>query len=346
MGTQARLVLYAPDAPLARAAAAQAFARIAALDAVMSDYRDDSELMALCRRAGRGPVAVSDDLFRVLQQAARVSRASHGAFDVTVGPLTRLWRRARRIGELPDPAQLRAALALVGFDKLTLDESARSAALAASGMRIDLGGIGKGFAADEAAAALARAGVRSALVAVGGDVVATGPPPDARGWTVGIAALTGEPGGSPRSTLLRHMAISTSGDAEQWLERDGVRYSHIIDPRTGHAVTGHGSVTVVAERGAVADALATAVSVLGPADGVGLVNETPGAAAFVAVADRDGVRTYTSSRWADVVTPAEAPRSDRCEQRGAPATGRPARPRRAVSATPPAATSDRSRTGC
>jgi thiamine biosynthesis lipoprotein len=298
MGTQARLVLYAPDESLARAAAAQAFARIAALDAVMSDYRDDSELMALCRQAGRGPVAVSADLFRVLQHAARVSRASQGAFDVTVGPLSRLWRRARRIGELPDPAQVRAALALVGLDKLTLDESTRSVALGAPGMQLDLGGIGKGFAADEAAAALTRAGITSALVAVGGDIVATGPPPGAGGWTVAIGAAGAEAGGSPRSTRLRDMAISTSGDAEQWLERDGVRHSHIIDPRTGRAVTGHSSVTIVAERGVIADALATAVSVLGPADGLRLVDETPGAAAFVAVAGRDGVRTFTSRRWA------------------------------------------------
>jgi thiamine biosynthesis lipoprotein len=299
MGTQVRVVLYAPDAALARAAAAQAFARIAALDSVMSDYRDDSELMALCRRAGRGPVAVSDDLFRVLQQADRVSRASHGAFDVTVGPLTRLWRRARRVGELPDPAQVRAALMLVGFDKLTLDESTRSVTLGASGMQIDLGGIGKGFAADEAAATLIGAGIRSALVAVGGDIVATDPPPDARGWTVAIAGMSAEKGASPRA-FLYHMAISTSGDAEQWLERDGIRHSHIIDPRTGGAVTGHSSVTIVAERGVVADALATAVSVLGPAGGLRLVDETPGAAALIASAGPHGVRRSTSSRWSEL----------------------------------------------
>lgn len=297
MGTLVRLVLYAPDASAAGTAAARAFGRIRAVDETLSDYRDTSELNELSRRAGSGPVAVGDDLFRVLAEGKSFAGASGGAFDVTVGPLSEVWREARRRNALPQSPRVAAALALVGSDKLVLDGRQRTVDLMREGMQLDVGGIAKGFAADEAAATLRGCGIRRALIAAGGDIVVMGTPPGAPGWNVAVASVDG-PDHPPAGYLtLRDAAVSTSGDAEQFMVADGVRYSHIFDPRTGHALTGRRSVTVVARNGATADALATAASVLGGARGTGLVDDTPGAAGLIVEATEDRVRARESRRW-------------------------------------------------
>jgi FAD:protein FMN transferase len=295
MGTLVRIVLYAPAAPAAADAARAAFGRIAALDETLSDYRDSSELMRLSRHSGAGPLEVSDDLFRVLRAAQQIARESDGAFDVTAGPLSLLWRQARRQGRLPDGERLTAARALVGCDKLELDAQRRTVRLLEPGMQLDLGGIAKGFAADEAAATLRAHGIQRALIAAGGDIVAMEAPPDRPGWRVAVAAIEGhDPAGF---VTLRNAAISTSGDAEQFVEIGGTRYSHIFDPRTGLALTGRRSVTVLAPNGTTSDALATAVSVMGANAGIRLVEATGGAAAFVAEMGPGGLRTSESNRW-------------------------------------------------
>ena len=295
MGTEVRIVLYAPTAAAAADASQAAFARIAQLDDELSDYRETSELMRLSRQAGGEPVKVSDDLFRVLRASQQLFRRSDGAFDATVGPLSVIWRRARRLSEMPDPARLAEARRLVGSDKLDLDDDGRTVRLKAPGMRLDLGGIAKGFAADEAAAVLSNRGIGAALVAAGGDIVVTGPPAGAEGWRIAVASLGGADRPPARDLTLHHAAVSTSGDAEQFLASDGVRYSHIIDPRTGWATTGRTSVTIVAPNGATSDGLATAVVVLGWAKGLRLVDSTPGAAGLVMEAGGDGIRTHESS---------------------------------------------------
>ena len=296
MGTHVRIVLYAPDASVADAAAAAAFARIGALDQALSDYRDSSELMQVSRRSGSGAAEVSDDLFRVLRASQQVARDSDGAFDATAGPLSLLWRQARRQNVLPDADRIAAARALVGHARLELDEARRTVRLRQPGMQLDLGGIAKGFAADEAVALLAKRGVRRVLVAAGGDIVAGEPPPGAAGWRIAIASVDGadrEPG----FLSLRTAAVSTSGDTEQLLVVGGIRHSHIYDPRTGQALTGRSSVTIVAPTGTMSDALATAVSVMGPAAGFRLIEAIPGVSAFVAEQRHGAVRTYASSRW-------------------------------------------------
>lgn len=296
MGTEVRIVLYAPDAAAASGAAQAAFGRIAILDEALSDYRDSSELIRVSRQSGGGPIEVSEDLFRVLRAAQRIARDSDGAFDVTVGPLSVLWRHARRVREMPDAASVAAARALVGRDKLELDEQRHTVRLTTPGMQLDLGGIAKGFAADEAAAVLTRCGIGAALVAAGGDIVATGPPPGRDGWRVAVASI--EDAGRPAGyIILRDAGVSTSGDAEQFVVLGGVRYSHVFDPRTGAALTGRRSATVVARDGMTADALDTAVAVMGAVKGLALVESTPGAGALV-VEETGGVsRTHESSRW-------------------------------------------------
>lgn len=299
MGTEARIVLYAADAATAARASDAAFARIAGLDAALSDYRESSDLSRLCRQAGGPPVKVSDDLFRVLRLAQAISRRSNGAFDVTAGPLVRLWRRARRRRELPDPEELAAARALVGYHRLRLDESRRAVRLEKPGMQLDLGGIAKGFAADEALRVLAGHGSSAALVALGGDIVAGDPPPEKSGWVIAIAAPKGAPP-APRLLLL-NAAVSTSGDAEQHVEIAGRRYSHIVDPRTGIGVEGQSSTTVVAPNGALADALATAANVLGPKDGQRLVDSFAEASALFFEAHQGRIGMFSSRRWDAIV---------------------------------------------
>jgi FAD:protein FMN transferase len=300
MGTTFRIVLYAGSADEAARAARAAFARVAELDAVLSDYKADSELSALGRRAGGPPVPLGRDLWRVLSASQEWARRSGGAFDVTVGPLVQLWRRARRIGERPAQASLAAAQALVGPDKLHLDPAARTARLAHAGMRLDLGGIAKGFAADEAQAVLRAHGLTRALVAAGGDIVVSGAPPDRAGWSIEIALPA--PLADPAAGRLElcEAAVSTSGDAEQFVTLDGVRYSHIIDPRTGTPLTGRSGVTIIARTGTESDALATAVSVLGPA-GLSLIEQTPGASARLVREGPSGVEHFASKNW-DTIT--------------------------------------------
>jgi thiamine biosynthesis lipoprotein len=287
MGTGVRLVLCTPDREAAAGAARAAFDRIAELDAALSDYRDSSEVSRLAGAAGGPAVPVGRDLFTVLARAEDLWRRSGGAFDVTVGPVVRLWRRTLRTGDWPDPARREEAVVLVGSEKMHLDAAARTVRLERPGMRIDLGAIAKGYAGDEALGVLRGRGVSSALVAVGGDVVASDAPPGEAGWVV-----EAEAGGE--HLLLSNAAVSTSGDSEQWIERDGLRYSHILDPRTGIGLTGQRRATVVAREGITADSLATAACVLGPAEGVALVESTPGATAIVHQQD---VGTRASRGW-------------------------------------------------
>lgn len=292
MGTRFRMVVYAPDAATASRASDAAFERIARLDDTMTDYRPSSELMSLCRRAGGPPLPVSEDLFQVLAKSQELAERTNGAFDVTVGPVVRLWRRARRQHEMPAPEELARARELVGHEKLRLDPRARTAQLLQRGMLLDLGGIAKGYAADRALMVLKKRGITSALVAAGGDIAVSAPPPGREGWRIGIAPLESPDKPPTRFLLLHDAAVSTSGEAEQYVELAGKRYSHIVDPRTGVGVVGHASVTIVAPDATTSDGMATAVSVLGPERGLELVRSTPGAAALIIQATDQGPRTF------------------------------------------------------
>jgi len=296
MGTLFTITLYAPDEATARVASDAAFARIAVLNSAMTDYDPESELMQLCKTPVGRPVRVSPDLFEVLRRGQQLAELSDGAFDVTIGPVVRQWRRARRSGVLPDAEQLAHAHRAVGWRKLKLDEQTQSATLLAPNMQLDLGGIAKGVSADLALATLKQNGCASALVAASGDIAAGDAPPGRRGWRVSI----GLPGASPaqnagsseragpvldapfaRSLLLRNAAVSTSGDAEQFVELDGVRYSHIVNPRTGVGLTNQLQVTVIARHAADTDAFATTVCVLGVERGLRLVETQSGMAALI-----------------------------------------------------------------
>ena len=295
MGTLFQITLYAPNKDTARKAASDAFARIASLNAIMSDYDKSSELMRLCAQAGGPPVPVSAELFFVLSKAQEVARQSGGAFDVTVGPAVKLWRTARKQGKLPDAAKLAQARALVGWRNVRLDKDKRTVQLLKAGMQLDLGGIAKGYAADEALSVLKKHGIDRALVAAGGDIAVSGPPPDAGGWKIAIKPLDGEK--DPGRLILHHAAVSTSGDAEQHLEIDGKRYSHIVDPRTGIGLLGRMSATVVARRGIDADSLTKVVAVLGPEKGIEILSSNEGASARMVRKKGDKFETTVSKNF-------------------------------------------------
>ncbi len=282
MGTTFRLVVYADGATATKAAAA-GFERVAALEAVMSDYRADSEVMLACKAndaAPGRPIRLSDDLLAVLTRSAEMSRVSGGAFDVTVGPLSKLWRISRKTQELPDAKELAAALALVGPDKLALDPVAKTMTLAKPGVRLDFGGVGKGFAADEVLKLLKRDfGISSALVAAAGDITCGDAPPGQPGWAVDIAPL--RKGGPKRTLTLANASVSTSGDLEQVALIAGVRYSHVLNPKTGLGLTGRRSVTVIARDGTTADGATKGASVLPTERALEFVAKLPGAEVLI-----------------------------------------------------------------
>jgi thiamine biosynthesis lipoprotein len=274
MGIEARITLYARDQAHAEEACRAAFSRIAELEQIMSDYRRDSELMRLCDQAGGPPIPISDDLFRVLARAQQVSRETHGAFDVTAGPLVQLWRAARRSKSLPAREEIEAARKLVCWRNLVLDARRKTARLKKPGMRLDLGGIAKGDAGDQAQLVLKRHGIQSAMVELGGDIVVSEPPPGRSGWIIRVPNAGQE--GTPIDLPFANCAISSSGDTEQYVELGGKRYSHVVDPRTGWAVTRRTQATVIAPRGLTTDPLSTVATVLTDAEAKRLWARYPG----------------------------------------------------------------------
>jgi FAD:protein FMN transferase len=300
MAIPIRIVLYAADNATARKAADAAFARFHQLNAILSDYDPQSELRRLCDTSGEGKaVRASDDLWRVLVRAEELSSRSGGAFDATIGPVIRLWRSARQTKELPNAESLKAALSRVGYQFVRLDRRQQAVELLKPRMRLDLGGIAKGYAVDEAMAAARRLGITQLMVDAGGNIGLGDPPPGKPGWRIGIAPP--EVGRPPRAYLsLARCALSTSGDLWQHTIIDGVRYSHLVNPRTGMALTDRCSVTVIGPDGLSTDGLSTAVAVLGPAEGLKLIDSTPGAAAFIVRMIDGQEKTYESQRWKEI----------------------------------------------
>lgn len=310
MGVVFRLSVYGSDSGVANKAAEAAYARVHELNGIFSDYDGSSEVRQLCELSRPGhPVAVSEELFSVFESSLRLSKETGGAFDVTVGPLTKLWRRARRRETLPDAARLASERMRTGYQLIRLHPDSQSVELLRAGMRIDFGGIAKGFAADEALRVLAAHGFNRALVDASGDIVAGDPPPGEDFWRVAVEALRrqstaptadhDQPTQSLRVLRIRNQAVATSGDAYQSITIDGRRYSHIVDPKTGLGLNQRSSVTIIAPTGMRADGLASAVSVLGPCPGIQLIEKPAnrGTEAYImfAAGESDDVQAVCSS---------------------------------------------------
>ncbi len=268
LGTVCRLVFYAKDSLTAQYIQEKAFSTIDTLNEVLSDYNENSEIRRLCDSAGTGKmVAVSKDLYEIIAQSLAYSQLSKGAFDITVGNYVQLWRRARRQGALPTPAQLAKAKTTTGYQKIKLYPTKQAVELLVKGMRLDVGAVGKGFIADKVLTLLSQLGVNSALVDLGGDIALGEAPPNEKGWQIEIAYTDHSQTRKSQKIVLSNCAIATSGDTFQYISIGGQRYSHIIHPKTGLGLTEKLQVTVVAKSGSTADAFASALSVLGKKKG-------------------------------------------------------------------------------
>ncbi|GAB5495610.1 MAG: FAD:protein FMN transferase [Phycisphaerales bacterium] len=277
MGSKARIVLYQEHEHEAVAKARLAFDEIEHLNTVLSDYDPTSEAMRLVENEPDQWVVISEDLLDVLLKSAKVWAASDGAFDPTIGPVTHFWRATTDQEITLDSKVLADARTRVGFDLLEIDSAESRVRLMTDGMVFDFGGIGKGYAAGRALETLRSLGAPIALVDIGGDIAIGTPPPGTDGWVVTIETGLGE----SKDRSLAECGVATSGDLYRFVEIDGKRYSHIVDPRTGMGLTSRVAVTVIAKEPWLADALASAMSVLGEADSERLRDAYPDADVFI-----------------------------------------------------------------
>jgi thiamine biosynthesis lipoprotein len=259
MGTRFAVTCHHLDEALVRKAIAAAFDEAEKINTVASDYIADSELLSLSRQPVGKPTPVSPLLFSLVREARDYAEKTGGLFDPTLGPLTKLWRESRRRKALPDSITLGQARAASGWKHLILDAENSTVTFAVPRMRLDLGGIAKGQAADAMLATLKNHGIPSSSVTAGGDVRLGDPPPGEEGWKIGVR--TSDKTRDSDILRLSNCAVSTSGDLQQFVEIDGVRYAHIIDPATGLGLTRHVAATVISPNSTLSDALATACCV-------------------------------------------------------------------------------------
>ena len=289
MATTFRISCYATDKAQAEKATDACFARIAELNQIFTDYDPTSELMRLCAPDAVYPVTVSAPMMDLLTRSVELARLTDGAFDPTCGHLSQLWRRTRRQGKLPPADRLQSAIAATGWQRITLEPATRQVTLQ-PGTLLDLGGIAKGYAADECLRLLRQYGLHRAVVQAGGDTAVGDPPPGKPGWEIKIRTFT-RPGAEDALTtlILANRAVSTSGDLYQHIEIGGTRYSHILSLKTGLGLTKSIACTVIAPDCTTSDALATAMCVLDPEAGTRLAAALPDIEASFAAPRSEGV---------------------------------------------------------
>ncbi len=261
MGSPFNLIFYANDSKQADSLAKNCFVLIDSLNAHYSDYDSSSELSKLSKFAGVRPLKVSPLLFDLLLLSQLAYKKSQESFDITIGPLSRLWRKARKEKVFPDKKAVLAKKKLVNFSKIKLNTKKRELYLPIKGMQLDLGGIAKGYTAEAVISYLKANGIVHALADAGGDMAMSGAPPGSPGWTISVNVPESTEEVLNKNLSLQNQAVATSGSAFQYMEYKGKKYSHIIDPRTGYGITSLRNVTVVAKDGATADWLATACSI-------------------------------------------------------------------------------------
>jgi thiamine biosynthesis lipoprotein len=275
MGTRVQLIAWTPDPAAAQAAFAAVFAEFNRLEDLLSTWREGSDVLRINAAAGGDPVPVSKEVVEVLQLARHYSELSAGKFDITFGALAGLWKFDHDQDDvIPDPAAIRARLPLIAWEDVEVDSTAATVRLRQPGMSVHLGGIGKGYAVDRAAAILRERGIENFLIQAGGDLYVGGHP-DGRLWRLGIQDPRGPPDTPFAALDLTDATFSTSGDYERYFLKDGRRYHHILDPDTGMPATASRSVTLIARRAVDADALGKAVFILGPEAGMELIETLP-----------------------------------------------------------------------
>ena len=305
MGTFARVVAVASDSGTAEECIEAAFGRLENIELLCSVYREDSQISRINRDAFKAAVKVSEPTFEVLQNADQFSRLSSGAFDITVGPLVNLWRSSAEANSVPTETELAEARSRVGYEKLILDADQMSVRFAADGMKLDAGGIAKGYAIDKAIEAMQTCGAAGGMVDIGGDIRCFGTPPEGRNhWLIGLQdpakAQVGISGNQPLLILQlvpvdgSGAAVATSGNYQRFALIKGKKYSHIVNAGSGLPSEELASVTVISQSAADADALATAVSVMGAEKGLALIEKIPQTEAILIAAGLESKRYLTS----------------------------------------------------
>lgn len=290
MGTHMRIALYAFDESSAKTAAEAAFDKVANIESKISSWKKDSELTQLVERDWDTSerARVSRDLGHCLQAGVDFGRKSEGALDITAGQVIALWRKAREKGLPPSPEAIANAMRFVGWKRIELDDS-RPAVRLEPGTRIDFGALGKGYALDRASGVLKAKEMPAHLIDFGGDIIVGKRPPGQEAWLVRVP-------GWKEPVALEHAAVASSGDSEQFLEIDGTRYSHIVDARTGTALTHDLQVTVISHAALLADGYATTLSIVGPDGAAAALSESRSVALIV---ERENV-VWKSPTWPDL----------------------------------------------
>ncbi|MBL7733326.1 MAG: FAD:protein FMN transferase [Chitinophagaceae bacterium] len=268
----------------------KAVAEIQRIEKLLTTYNEESQTSLVNRNAGIRPVQVDREMFELVKRSLRISALTQGAFDITYGSVDkRLWNFDKTMTALPDAETARKSVHLINYKNVILDEASSSIFLAKEGMRIGFGGIGKGYAAERAKAVLIAEGVSSGIVNAAGDLTAWGYQPDGKEWTIGIADPNAAR--SPFSYMsVSNMAVATSGNYEKYIQIDGKKYSHTIDPKTGLPVSGIKSVTIICPNAEIADAMATPVTIMGITAGLNMINQVKGIGCIV-IDDNDKVFT-------------------------------------------------------
>lgn len=275
MGTALQLTAWEADDPKTINAFEEVFHEADRLDGLMTVWRDTSDIQHLNAAAGDRPVPVSPEVREVLHIARQVSEWTGGTFDITFAALSGLWKFDQdQDNSVPDADAIRARLPLIDYRGVEIDDANGTAFLERKGMRVSLGGIGKGYAVDRGVAILRRHGLRDFMIQFGGDMFVSGQRGD-RPWRIGIRDPRGAADKSFAAIDLSNGTFSTSGDYERAFVKDGRRYHHIIDPGTGEPARGCRSVTLITDQAVIADALAKGVFVLGPTDGMALIEKLP-----------------------------------------------------------------------
>jgi len=281
MGMKVQITVWSESQSVAETACKKAFRRIAELESVFSDYDPASEVSRLTVNAVEQPIAVSDELWEVLIFCKRLHELSDGAFDPTIAPVISLWRMARRQGELPLAKDIESARARTGFQHLILDENNQTVRCRIADMKLDFGGVAKGYIGDQVILILKQHGIESACYEAGGDFVLSDAPPNAAGWEINVAVgdevgiKDGERLSERKILTLANCGVAVSGDTVQFVEIDGQRYSHVVDPRTGIGLTTRQMAWVTAPSGMESDALATTGTIISANDFQTLLKQFP-----------------------------------------------------------------------
>ena len=308
MGSALRISAWAPDDARTSAALEEVFQQFDRLDALLSVWREGSDVQRVNAAAGREAVPVSRELLEVLAAARQVSEWTGGKFDATFAALSDVWRFDHdRDGRVPSAAELAVRLPLVDYKAVSVDERAGTVFLETKGMRLHVGGVGKGYAIDRAAAILRARGIHDFIIQSGGDLYASGRRAN-RPWRVGIQDPRGADNVSFAAMALTDAALSTSGDYERAFLRDGRRYHHILDPASGMPADRSRSVSILARSATLADALSTGVFVMGPDEGLALVERLPDVEAVIVGSDNAVVMSSgLRGRLALLARPTDAP---------------------------------------